>query len=156
MLGVAERLQGCPPETILARVGTLSIILLKPFIHIGLQFLQRGVDLLAKGNRIKLLLYGAVEAFADAVGLRALGLGARVIDVLDREIELVFVPLRVAAILAAAVGQHAQQLDVVAIEEGNDPVARMIFCSVVMVSSNAPRRGASGPAMPAHRTRLDP
>jgi hypothetical protein len=31
--------------------------------------------------------------FTDAVGLRALGLGARVIDVLDREIELVFVAL---------------------------------------------------------------
>jgi hypothetical protein len=30
--------------------------------------------------------------------------------ILDREIELVFVPLRVAAILAAAVGQHAHEL----------------------------------------------
>jgi hypothetical protein len=29
-----------------------------------------------------------VEALADAIGLRALGLGARVIDILDREVEL--------------------------------------------------------------------
>ena len=41
-----------------------------------------------------------------AVGLRALGFGARVIDVLDREIELVLMPLRIATVLAAAVGQY--------------------------------------------------
>jgi hypothetical protein len=37
-----------------------------------------------------------MEALANAVGLRALGLGAAVIDVLDREIELVFVALAAA------------------------------------------------------------
>ena len=34
-----------------------------------------------------------------------LGLGARVIDVLDREIELVLVPFGIAAELTAAIGQ---------------------------------------------------
>jgi hypothetical protein len=48
-----------------------------------------------------------VEAFTDAVRLRALSLGARVIDVLDREIQLVLVPFGVAAELAAAVSQQA-------------------------------------------------
>ena len=33
-----------------------------------------------------------LEAFTDAIRLWALGLGARVIDVLDREIQLVFMP----------------------------------------------------------------
>ena len=47
-----------------------------------------------------------MEALADAVGLRALGLGAGVVDVLDGEIELVFVALGVAAVLGAAIGQH--------------------------------------------------
>ena len=46
--------------------------------------------------------YGA-NAKTDAVYLRALGLGARVIDVLDREIQLILVPFRVAAELTAAV-----------------------------------------------------
>jgi len=32
-----------------------------------------------------------MEALADAVGLRALGLGAGVIDVLDGQVKLVFV-----------------------------------------------------------------
>src|SRR5215471_4056347 len=67
-----------------------------------------------------------MEALADAVGLRALGFGARVINVLDREIELVLVPLRIAAILATAVGQYPQQLDIMAIEEGNHPVVQQI------------------------------
>jgi hypothetical protein len=36
----------------------------------------------------KIWQHGFMEAFADAVGLRAFGFGARVVDVLDREIEL--------------------------------------------------------------------
>ena len=58
-----------------------------------------------------------MEAFADAVRLRALGLGARVIDVLDREAQLVLVPFRVAAELAAAVSQYAQEPDIMLLEE---------------------------------------
>src|SRR5215471_4806897 len=53
--------------------------------------------------------------------LRALGLGAAVINVLDREIELVFVALR-AAKLGAAIGQHARQPDAVLIVKRHHPV----------------------------------
>ena len=67
-----------------------------------------------------------MEALTDAVGLRALALGARVIDVFDREVELVFVALRVAAVLAAAIGKHAQQLDIVLIEERQHAVIEQI------------------------------
>src|SRR5262245_37646254 len=69
---------------------------------------------------------GLVEAFTDAVRLRALGLGARVIDVLDREIELVLVPFGIAAKLAAAVSQNAQQLDIVLLEERQHTVIEQI------------------------------
>jgi hypothetical protein len=55
-----------------------------------------------------------------------LGLGARVIDVLDREIQLVPVPFRIAAELAAAVSQHAQELDVVLLERRQDTVIEQI------------------------------
>src|SRR5262249_2152945 len=67
-----------------------------------------------------------VEAFTDAVRLRVLGLGARVIDVLDREIQLVLVPFGVAAELAAAVSQHAQELDIVLLEEWQHTVIEQI------------------------------
>jgi hypothetical protein len=36
-----------------------------------------------------------------------------VIHALDREIQLILVPFRVAAEVAAAVSQHAQELDIV-------------------------------------------
>src|SRR3981189_2352391 len=67
-----------------------------------------------------------MEAFADAVGLRAFGFGARVVDVLDRKMELVLVPLRIAAVLAAAIGQYAQQLDVIALEQRDHTVVEEI------------------------------
>src|SRR5262249_10048503 len=59
------------------------------------------------------------------------GLGARVIDVLDREIELVFVPFGIAAVLAAAVGQHPQQLNLMGVEEWQHPVVQEIGRTIV-------------------------
>ena len=93
----------------------------------------KGTHLFAERETVELVQHRFVETFADAVGPRAPGFGARVIDVLDREIEFVFVPLRIAAVFvplriaavfAAAVGQYPQQLDVMAIEEGDDPVVQ--------------------------------
>ena len=57
----------------------------------------------------------------------------------DREIELVFVPHRVAAVLAAAIDQHAQQLDVIDIEEGAIWILSftpMRHCSVLQFGFN--------------------
>jgi hypothetical protein len=59
-------------------------------------------DTFAERDTIELVEGGLMEAFTDAVRLRALGLGARVIDVLDREIRPVFMPFTVLASAAAA------------------------------------------------------
>ena len=64
-----------------------------------------------------------MEAFTDAVRLRALGLGARVIDVLDREIQLILVPFGIAAELAAAVSNSIS----VVIEPGASYEAALIL-----------------------------
>src|SRR3979490_561024 len=53
---------------------------------------------------------------------------ARVVDVLDRKIELVLVPLRIAAVLAAAIGQYAQQFDVIALEQRDHTIVEEISC----------------------------
>jgi hypothetical protein len=50
-----------------------------------------------------------VEALADAVGLRALGFGARMIDILDRE---VFVSLRVATVTFSSAVEGPAMLDI--------------------------------------------
>jgi hypothetical protein len=59
-----------------------------------------------EGDTIELIEHRFAEALADAIGLRALVFGARMIDVFDSKVELVFVPFRIATILAPAVGQH--------------------------------------------------
>ena len=48
--------------------------------------------------------------------MRALGLGAAMVDILDRQVELVLVALA-AAELGAAIGQHARQPDAMLVVE---------------------------------------
>src|SRR5271155_3674866 len=55
-------------------------------------------------------------------GLRAFGLCSAVVDVLDREIELVFVSIVGPAILSSAICEHALQGNVVFLVERDDPV----------------------------------
>src|SRR5438876_4609398 len=62
-----------------------------------------------------------METLANADSLRALGLGAAVFDVLDREIELVLVALA-AAELRATIGQHARQPDAVLVVKWHHPI----------------------------------
>ena len=52
-------------------------------IKVGLQPVDRAGDLLAERHPVELIQDGAMEALADSICLRALGLGAAVIDVLD-------------------------------------------------------------------------
>lgn len=67
------------------------------------------VELAPESTGVKLVLDRLVEALADAVRLRMLGLGTRVLDVLQIQIQHVFVRFPITAVLAAAIGQDAQQ-----------------------------------------------
>ena len=57
-------------------MGPMLIILEEPSIKVGLQLVDGAVDLLAERHPIELIQDGAMEALADSIGLRALGLGA--------------------------------------------------------------------------------
>src|ERR1700757_4560547 len=70
-------------------MGALLIVFDEPDVEIGLQFVDRRIDLLAERNPVELVEDGAMEALANAIGLRAFGLGAAMVDVLDGQIELV-------------------------------------------------------------------
>jgi hypothetical protein len=48
-------------------------------------------------------LNGAVETFADAIGLRMTGFGLAVIDVLNRQVELVFMVLQRTTVFRAPI-----------------------------------------------------
>lgn len=50
------------------------------------------------------------------------------IDVLDREIKLIFMPLWVAAEFASTIRQHAHQLRVVIFEQRDHAVVEQICC----------------------------
>ena len=103
-------------------MGSFVVVAFNPFIQIGLQLGDGVVDLLAEGDPVELVQHGLVEPLDDAVGLRALGLGAGMIHVLDRQVELVFVMFGIAAIFGAPIRQHAQELHLAGIKERDHAV----------------------------------
>ena len=71
----------------------LLVVGFDPGVEVVLQARDRGIGLLAEGDAVELIEDGLVEALSDAIRLRALRLGPRMVDVLDREIKLVVVML---------------------------------------------------------------
>lgn len=63
------------------------VVLLHPRIQVGLEFLQRSIDLLSERHAVQLVQHRFVEPFTDPVGLRMPRLGARVIDVFHGEVQ---------------------------------------------------------------------
>lgn len=52
-----------------------------------------------------------MEAVTDAVGLRVIGLGPGVLDIIDRQVELVIMSLWSATVFCASISQHTDQAD---------------------------------------------
>src|SRR5208282_4466209 len=88
--------------------------------------LQGGIELLAKRGGVKLFLDGAMEAFADTVGLWMPSLGAAVVDVLNRQVQFVLVVFTLAAVFRAAIGEHAQQRNLVLFEERQHAIIEQV------------------------------
>jgi hypothetical protein len=61
--------------------GACFIVLPHPSIKIGLQLVNGTIHLFAESDAVKFVEHRFVEPLTDVVGLRALGLGARVIDI---------------------------------------------------------------------------
>src|SRR5205823_8653850 len=93
---VKEGLHRGLAEAPAALMGSLLVVFDDPGIEVGLQLVDRAIDLLAERQPVELVEHGSMETLADAVGLRALCLGAAVIDVLDRQVELIFVAFAAA------------------------------------------------------------
>ena len=69
-----------------------------PFIKIGLQGLDRSVELLAERDTVELVEDGLVKALDNAIRLWALRLGPRMVNVFHREIKLVDMPWKIMSI----------------------------------------------------------
>lgn len=63
-----------------------------------------------------------MKALTDAVGLWRFGLCLRVVDILNSQVELIFVALPIATVFSASVRQDTQQSDVVLVIPGDDTV----------------------------------
>ena len=104
----------------------LLIVVLQPCIQVRLEFLRRAIDLLAEGHAVELIQHGFVEPFTDPVGLGMPRLGACVIDVLHREIELILMALRCPAIFGSTVGEDPVHRNLVLLEERQDPIIQKL------------------------------
>ena len=98
-------------------VWTFSVVALDPLIQIGLQLFDRCIDLFAKRDLVELFQNRLVESLTDAVGLRALRFTLGVIDVFQREIQLVLVLVFLAAVFRSTVSQDSQQRDIMLFKE---------------------------------------
>ena len=83
---IKERLHRRLAEAPASLMWPQLVVFADPNIKNGLQLVDGTVHLFAERDAVKLIEHGLVEALTDAV---ALGLSPRVIDVLDREIELI-------------------------------------------------------------------
>ena len=71
---VGERLARRPALTAFALMRPHMVIRVDEIVQVLLQDLHRAVDLLSESALVELVQAGLIEAFADAVGLRMLGL----------------------------------------------------------------------------------
>jgi hypothetical protein len=84
----------------------LLVVFGEPRIEIAMQLRDGAIELPVECKAIELVEQCFVKALADTVGLRAPRFGARVIDVLDREVELVLVMVGLAAEFSATIGEY--------------------------------------------------
>jgi diketogulonate reductase-like aldo/keto reductase len=103
---------------------------------VALAIEQGAIDLLAEGHAVELVEHGAVEALTDAVGLRALGLGAAVID--DNGVKMPALglgtldrtsPERIAGAVEAAIATGYRLIDTAASYAVERQVGQGIACS---------------------------
>jgi len=69
-------------------VRALAVVVRQPDIQIGLQFIQREVELAPERDLVELLQDRLVEALTDAIGLRMPDLCLGVLDVVQGQVEL--------------------------------------------------------------------
>src|ERR1700731_3471989 len=124
--GVKESLHRRLAKTPAPLMWPFLVVAPDPFIKIGLQGLDRSVELLAERDTIELVEDGLVKALDNAIRLWALRLGPRMVNVFHREIKLVVVMLGIAAIFRAAVGQHTAEPHLLFVEERQDAIVQEI------------------------------
>jgi hypothetical protein len=108
VLGVGEGLQGSTPVTVFATVRAFCLVIRHPLVEVCLKFIERCIDFLAEGDVVKFFFDGAMEAFTDTVGLRMVSVGSAVVNIFNRQVELILVGFDRAVVFRASVRQDPQ------------------------------------------------
>lgn len=138
-------------------MGALHVVVNKPRIEVLLQLVYGRVNFFAERGAVELVEHCFMQPLADAVGLRMPRFRARMLDILDRQIQLVRVLFGVAAIFRAAIGEDPQQRDVMLVKERNHLVVEQISRSDRrLVSVKLPPPRLSGNRRTDHRGAPDP
>ena len=106
-------------------MGPPVVIVRHPPVEIGLELLQRPIDLLPKRHAIELIQHSLVEPLADPVRLRMPGLGPGMINVLHGEIQFVLMALVGPTVLGPTVGQDSVQGNLVLLKERQDSIVEV-------------------------------
>jgi hypothetical protein len=109
-------------------MGSIIVVIKQPFVQIFLEFIQVAIELFAERDLIELLQNGLVEALRNPVGLRMPGLGFGVVDVINRQIQLVIMLFDLAAIFGAPIRQDTQHGQSVGLIEWQHFVIQQIRC----------------------------
>jgi hypothetical protein len=106
MLRAAECFHGRFAKTVFAGMRPAFIVFRHPGVDVALQLLQARIQPLPERYAVELVLHRAMETFADAIGLRRPRLGLGMVDILNRQVELILVVFPLAAVLGSAAGQN--------------------------------------------------
>ena len=109
-------------------MGSVIVVIKQPFVQIFLEFIQVAIELFAERDLIELLQNGLVETFTNPVGLRMPGLGFGVVDVVDRQIQLIIMLFDLTAIFGAPIRQDTQHGQSVGLIERQHFVIQHIRC----------------------------
>ena len=91
-----------------------------------MKFFEASVDLLPERDLVELVEERLVEALADAVSLRALRLRLCVVDVTQRQVELVLVPFDITAVLRPPIRHDPQNRDPLGLIEWHDTIVQEV------------------------------
>ena len=79
-----------------------------PLKHINLKLLDGSIELLSEGDAVKLVLDCTIQTFANTVGLRMICLSSCVLNIIERQEELIVVRVLASAILCPPSGENSR------------------------------------------------
>jgi len=122
---------------------SFTVVFIKPLIQIRLKRLDIPVDFLAEGHLIKFLQNGFMKSLADSVRLWRFGLGLGVVNVIDRQVQLVIMGFGLTTIFCASICQDSKQGQLVLFIDADSGDSGRYFRVKAAIDS-----GASRPAVP--------